>query len=178
MKVNNVLVGEKNYYSSSNKGNLRTQMGSGRLGNDMNGASPLSGAIDNLTLPSVGFYDFELPDSAGIAFVSDVTDGRAAFCDDFQSCPLVTEGGTFGHALSFDGVDDRLTVVGRGNRPRRLHDSGIVQDNRFRCPTPPHGSRARLRQRADTGNHQQRSRCGSPEKGDRVAQVCLEWRRS
>ena len=92
--------------------NVTTQFGPGRIGNDLAGSSPLDATIDNLSINGIGTYTFDIPLSAEIALINEITDARAAFCADFESCPTLTDAGAFGAALSFDGDDDYLSMSG------------------------------------------------------------------
>ena len=113
--INGVFDSDYNYFSGPFKDERSTSIGPGRIGNDMNGTSPFSGSVDELTITDhltnfLFSFSFDIVLSAEIALINEISDARAAFCTDFSSCPTLSADGVFGDALSFDGLNDHLTM--------------------------------------------------------------------
>ncbi len=80
-----------------------------RVGLRISGNDPLAGVIDDLALTGTYSVSFDQP-TWNVQQVNRVNDARSAACANLRSCPTAASSGKFGSALSFDGVDDAMTL--------------------------------------------------------------------
>jgi uncharacterized repeat protein (TIGR01451 family) len=108
--INNVFDSRSNYYSSSSLPNEGTHIGPGRIGNNIAGTSPFDGTIDEIGVDNMINTDFDEGDAPEPGFVNSINEGRTTFCENTTACPTVGATGAVSQAITFDGVDDYLSI--------------------------------------------------------------------